>query len=279
MENHGFQTVPIILNNIKTKLLVLFLTIVVLSFNIIAAEGKEISFHAEDKFSNKLQTALKENHIFFKYQPYGYFTIDTKNAESFISIALGISDKIFSSSDTPIPYDDMDKDRSGYMDKDGKIVIEPKYIIARPYGLYNIAAVADEKEWKYIDTTGKTILKPYLFDNGPDYFKDGLSRYVKNNLIGFIDEKYQIVIKAQYEFVTPFHNSYATFCVDCKEAPLKEGSEHTKREGGKWGIINKKGKVVIEAIYDNPIMFAKHTAKVTLNGKTFYIDEFGNKIK
>jgi len=279
MESHGFQIVPIILYNIKTKLLVLFLITVVLSFNIIAAEGKEISFHADDKFSNNLQTTLKENHIFFKYQPYGYFTIDTKNAESFISIALGISDKIFGSSDTPIPYDDMDKDRSGYMDKDGKIVIEPKYIIARPYDRYNIAAVADEKEWKYIDTTGKTILKPYLFDNGPDYFKDGLSRYVKNNLIGFIDAKYQIVIKAQYEFVTPFHNSYATFCIGFKEALLKEGSEHTKMEGGKWGIINKKGKVVVEAIYDSPIIFEKHKAKVTLNGKTFYIDESGNKIK
>jgi len=279
MESHGFQIVPIILYNIKTKLLVLFLTTVVLSFNIIAAEGKEISFHADDKFSNKLQTALKENYIFFKYQPYGYFTIDTKNAESFISIALGISDKFFGSSNTPIPYDDMDKDRSGYMDKDGKLVIEPKYIIARPYNRYNIAAVADEIEWKYIDTTGKTILKPYLFDNGPDYFKDGLSRYVENNLIGFIDEKYQIVIKAQYELVTPFHNSYATFCVGFKEAPSKEGGEHTKMEGGKWGIINKKGKVVVKAIYDSPIIFEKHKAKVILNGKTFYINESGNKIK
>jgi len=279
MLSHGFQIVPIILHNMKTKLLVLFLTTVVLSFNIIAAEGKEISFHADDKFSNELQTALKENHIPFKYQPYGHFTVDTKNSESFISIALGISEKIFGSSNAPIPYVDMDKNRSGYMDKSGQIIIEPKYVIARPYNRYNIAAVADEIEWKYIDTTGKTILKPYLFDNGPDYFKEGLSRYVESNLIGFIDEKYQIVIKAQYEFVTPFHYNYATFCVGCKEAPLTEGSEHTKREGGKWGTINKKGKVVVEAIYDNPIIFEEHKAKVTLNGKTFYIDEFGNKIK
>jgi len=275
----GNSDVPNILQNIKTKLLVLFSTTVVLSFNIIAVEGKEISFHADDKFSNKLQTELKENHIFFKYQPYGNFTIETKNAELFISIALGISEKIFGSSNTPIPYDDMKIDRSGYMDKSGQIVIEPKYIVAKPYGCYNIAAVADEIEWKYIDTTGKTILKPYLFDNGPDYFKDGLSRYVENNLIGFIDEKYQIAIKAQYEFVTPFHNNYATFCVGCKEVLLKGGSEHMKREGGRWGIINKKGEVVVEAIYDNPIVFEEHKAKVTLNGQTYYIDEFGNRIK
>ena len=270
---------PHILYNIRIKLMVLCLAIVVLCFNIIEAQGKEISFHTDDKFSNNLQTALKEHHIFFTYQPYGYFTIDTKNAESFISIALGISDKIFGSSNTPIPYDDMDIDRSGYMDKKGKIVIEPKYVIARPYNRYNIAAVADEKEWKYIDTSGKPVLKPYLFDNGPDYFKEGLSRYVENNLIGFIDEKYQIAIPAQYEFVTPFHNNYATFCVGCKEVPLKEGSEHTKMEGGKWGVIHKKGKVVVEAIYDNPIIFEEHKAKVTLNGKTFYIDESGNRIK
>ena len=173
----------------------------------------------------------------------------------------------------------MDIDRSGYMDNNGKIVIEPKYVIARPYDRYNIAAVADETEWKYIDAAGKTILKPYLFDNGPDYFKDGLSRYVDNNLIGFIDEKYQIVIKAQYEFVSPFHNNYATFCVGCKEVSLKEGGEHTKMEGGKWGLINKKGKVLVEAIYDRPIIFEKQKAKVILNGRTSYIDESGNKIE
>ena len=74
-------------------------------------------------------------------------------------------------------------------------------------------------------------------------------------------KKYQIVIKAQYEFVTPFHNNYATFCVGCKEVPLKAGSEHTKRKSGKWGIINKKGKVVVEAKYDSPILFEKHRAK------------------
>ena len=268
-----------ILHNDGMESRVLFLTVVVLSFNIVAAEGKEISFHADDKFANELQTALKGKYIFFKYQPYGYFTINAKEAELFISRALGISDRIFRSSNTPIPYDDMDIHRSGYMDKDGNIVIEPKYIIARPYDRYSIAAVADEKGWKYIDTTGKTILRPYLFDNGPDYFKEGLSRYVENDLIGFIDEKYQLVIKAQYEYVTSFHNGYATFCVGCKEVPSKEGSEHTKREGGKWGMINKKGKVVVEAIYDNPIVFREHKAKVTLNGEAFYIDEFGSRIE
>ena len=59
MESHGFQIVPIILYNIKTKLLVLFLITVVLSFNIIAAEGKEISFHADDKFINKVRQHFK----------------------------------------------------------------------------------------------------------------------------------------------------------------------------------------------------------------------------
>ena len=49
--------------------------------------------------------------------------------------------------------------------------------------------------------------------------------------------------------------------------------------GGKWGIVDKKGNVIVKAIYDNPIIFEKHRAKVTLNGKSFYIDEFGNKLE
>jgi hypothetical protein len=61
--------------------------------------------------------------------------------------------------------------------------------------------------------------------------------------------------------------------------PSNEISEHSKVEGGNWGIINKKGKIVVKAIYDSPIIFENHKAKVTLNGKTFYIDESGNRIK
>jgi hypothetical protein len=268
-----------ILQNGKLLLLILLSMSCVLSSNIIVVYGKEISFRTDDKFSSDLKAELKENRIFFKYQPYGFFTVEIKNAESFISVALSINDKIFGSSGKPIPYDDMQLNRSGYMNKRGRIVIEPKYIVARPYGDHNIAAVADEREWKYIDIKGKTILKPYLFDNGPDYFKDGLSRYIENNRIGFIDEKYQIAIKAQYEFVTPFSNSYATFCVGCKDVLLKEGVEQTKREGGRWGIIDKKGKVVVEPIYDKPIVFEENKAKVTLNNQTWYIDEFGDRIE
>lgn len=111
------------LQNIKAKLLILFSTIVFLSFNIIAVEGKEISFHADDQFSDKLQTELIENHIFFKYQPYGYFTIETNNTELFFSIALGISEQIFGRANTPIPYYDMQLDRSGYMDKSGHTIL------------------------------------------------------------------------------------------------------------------------------------------------------------
>ena len=279
MKGFGSQIMPIILSTIKSILFLLFLTSIVLLFNIIVAEGKEISFHVNDELSCQLQRALKEDHVFFKYQPYGCFTVDTNNSKSFIATALGISNKIFGNPDTPIPYDNMDKNRSGYMDKKGQIIIRPKYVIARPYDQYNIAAVADEKEWKYIDTSGKTILKPYLFDNGPDYFKEGLSRYVENNLIGFIDEKYQIVIKAQFEFVTPFHNNFATFCVGFEKVPVKESGEHSKIAGGKWGLINKDGEVVIKAIYDSPIIIENHKAKVTLNGQTFYLDESGNRME
>jgi len=263
------------LYNIKMKLLILFLMTFILFFNVAVTEAKKISFGCDDKFNNELQTALKEKHIYFKHEPNSYFTIDKKNAKSFVSIALGINDKIFGSSNTPILYEDVDKDRFGYINDDGKIVIEPKYIIAERFNRYNIAVVADEKEWKYIDTKGKTIpIKPFIYDNGPDYFEEGLSRYVENGLIGFIDEKCQIVIKAQYEFVTPFKNGYASFCVGY--APMKSG-EHFIMAGEGWGAINKKGKVVIEAIYDDPIIFEKNKAKVTLKGKSFYIDQFGNK--
>jgi hypothetical protein len=50
-------------------------------------------------------------------------------------------------------------------------------------------------------------------------------------------------------------------------------------EGGKYGFIDKNGRDVIPAIYDEPSVFWGNQAQVKLNGISFNIDKNGNKIK
>src|SRR5690606_38550055 len=72
------------------------------------------------------------------------------------------------------------------------------------YDRYGHALIQDKQGWVYVDKSGRSILRPYFFDNGPDYFEEGLARFVENGKVGFHDKALNIVIPAQYDFAYPF---------------------------------------------------------------------------
>ena len=81
------------------------------------------------------------------------------------------------------------------------------------------------------------------FDNGADYFKDGLARTVsKNKKIGYFDTNLDIIIKPKYDFAFPFENKKAIVCNGCKKH--REG-EHSTMIGGIWGAIDTNGTIII----------------------------------
>jgi hypothetical protein len=65
-----------------------------------------------------------------------------------------------------------------------------------------------------------------------------------------MDESLKTAIKPKYDFAFPFCNGYAIVCYQCKP---EQNGEHKEVSGGQWGVINKKGKVVI------PIKYEKET--------------------
>jgi hypothetical protein len=87
------------------------------------------------------------------------------------------------------------------------------------------------------------------YDNGPDYFKNGLARTKWNEKIGFFDHQLSIVIDPKYDFAFPFMAGISRVCMGCR--PKKDG-EHTEIIGGKWGAINLKGEIVHPIIYSKP---------------------------
>ena len=68
-------------------------------------------------------------------------------------------------------------DLIGFRDIKGNVVIEPQYYIAYDFSPENIAAVAGDNGWAYIDPFGTVLVRPYIVDNGPDPFNEGLARY------------------------------------------------------------------------------------------------------
>lgn len=167
-------------------------------------------------------------------------------------------------------------DKWGYRDSSGKVVIAPQYSAAMEFSKQGIAAVVDEDGWLYIDKTGNPIVRPFVFDNGPDYFEDGLSRYVDNGKMGFINTSGKIVIPAAYDFARPFSEKRAAVCNGCRQEP--EG-EHKITVGGKWGFIDQKGNVLIPLEYDGVSPFADGRTEVNKDGRTFEIDSKGREVK
>jgi WG containing repeat len=90
--------------------------------------------------------------------------------------------------------------------------------------------------------------KTLSFDNGPDYFREGLARTEQNGKIGFFDRTLSVVIEPRYDFAFPFHHGLAVVCNGCTQ---KKSGEHTVVVGGAWGAINTKGAIV------KPVAFSR----------------------
>jgi hypothetical protein len=93
----------------------------------------------------------------------------------------------------------------------------------------------------YISKTGKAV-RTHLYDNGADYFAEGLARTLWKGKFGFIDQSLNVVIKPEYDFAFPFENGFAVVCNGCR---AQGKGEHQSFRGGKWGVIDKSGTIVI----------------------------------
>lgn len=126
----------------------------------------------------------------------------------------------------------------GYKNSAGDVVIEADYMIAGDFQ-NQIAHVADRQKWMVINKQGKMLFTPFVFDNAPDAFREGLARFVQNDKIGYYDNTGKAVITAQYDFGEPFNKGRAKVCSGCRK--VKSG-EHYRYKGGKWFTIDARGK-------------------------------------
>lgn len=125
------------------------------------------------------------------------------------------------------------------------------------------------------DRKGEFLYKPYLFDNGADYFSEGVRRLVRNGKVGFADRNGTIVIQPKHDFVSSFNYGYASFCNGCDWEKTED--EHKSIVGGTWGVMNSKGETV------QPLK--KHSQRdITIKGEYYpysfqYIEKEKNILK
>jgi len=140
----------------------------------------------------------------------------------------------------------------GVKDQKGKIIILPRESLRYAYEdtvkpitdkvIYMDAhpgeAIEPHSWGSAYSREGKFLFAPFTFDNGPDYFSEGLTRFVKDKKIGFANRDGEIVIAAKYDYADAFNYGTAWYCNGCT---WKYRGEHAFVSGGYNGYINKKG--------------------------------------
>jgi hypothetical protein len=124
----------------------------------------------------------------------------------------------------------------------------------------------------YINKKGDTR-RTIFFDNGCDYFEDGLARgYEKGKMI-YMDKNLNVVLRPGFEWLLPFDYDHATVCNGPFET-IQDG-EHSLMKNGQCGLIDKQGNLVVDAKYpignneafDNYINSHNHCPKPPITSK------------
>ena len=147
----------------------------------------------------------------------------------------------------PEPFEENGK--WGYRLKDGTVRVKPGFIAANEFSKKGVAFAADMEAWLCLDAGGHVLLRPFIYDNGPDDFSEGLARFTEAGRTGFFDTKCRKVIPALYDSALPFRDGAAEGCFGCKETAA---GEHKVLSGGKWGLIDVNGNVLVKPEHAGP---------------------------
>ena len=125
-----------------------------------------------------------------------------------------------------------DADKSGYKNWRGETVIPARFRIAGDFAKNNLAAVLDDAGWCYINKKGAVVIRsPFIFDNGADYFAEGLVRIVSSQgKFGFADATGKTIIEPQFDYAQSFREGLAAVCTGCRTE--KADNEHSFVIGG-----------------------------------------------
>ncbi|MCO5248406.1 MAG: WG repeat-containing protein [Chitinophagales bacterium] len=123
-------------------------------------------------------------------------------------------------------------------------------------------------KWGLKDKAGNVIL-PGKYDKFWGEFSEGLASVSLNGKWGFIDTTGKEVIPLKYDDAGNFSEGLVVVGI------FKEKGASAKNRG----YLDKTGREVIPLKYDVTNAFKNGKAKVSLNGREFYIDKTGKEVK
>lgn len=224
-------------------------------------------------------------------------------SEPVIIIKTAAFDRVFTSKSN-LFYIIKDK-KYGLMNKEGKIIVEPYYDDIIGSATDNLFLVKLNKKLGYINDKGKVIV-PLQYDEGYT-FEDGLALVGildnnKRRKMGYINTKGIPVIPLEYSASRFFNegltamekapngrieDKYIFLDINGNQAiktvfksaeNFHEGLATVGNSDYKYGMINKKGELVVPYKYNYITDMEEGFAKVELGNKNGFIDKTGREI-
>lgn len=153
-------------------------------------------------------------------------------------------------------------DKYGYIDRKGYEVIKPQYLYAEPFQ-DGLAVVLTEEGYGFIDTTGKIVISP-------EYA--GTFMFQEDVVLMLTQDDETILFNRKGKEI-------AVFNAELELSPYQEGLALVyDRSKERYGYANKKGKLVIEPIYEQAAFFSEGLALVQREDRIFYVNAKGQEI-
>jgi len=130
--------------------------------------------------------------------------------------------------------------------KDRILQITKEHMENLSFGNLGVASFFTSGQYFYVRHDGR-FLPVIFYDNGADYFQEGLTRSLQNGKIEYYNTDFELVLSPGYDWAWPFNEGRALVCKGCVLTPVEDG--HKALEGGMWGYINKEGKEVVPVKY------------------------------
>ena len=100
----------------------------------------------------------------------------------------------------------------------------------------------------YVKDTGESRSTLFV-DNGCDYFEEGLARGYVDGKITYFDNSLTTAVKTEFEQGMPFYYAHAVVCNGPFVEEKTADHDHTLQSGGRCGLIDHQGKLVVPAEY------------------------------
>lgn len=192
------------------------------------------------------------------------------------------------------------KDKTGYIDKAGKLVIPCQFEDGRGFS-EEVAAVLIDGNWGYVDRNGKIVIGPRYQAVGD--FSGGMASVQLSRKFGFINKEGKVVVEPEYDHVSSFSEGLAVVEARPKKSVVIDATgnvvpifdpykadiagfheglvlAHTREEGVPV-YLDTAGKVAIRLARDTGEFltqcepFSDGLAAVCIKGKWGFIDKTG----